>query len=542
MASITRLCVTTVLGLVALVPGPAWGGDPSPTSATPSASTNPPSPDESSQPTPGRRVLYLPDSVREQLREQIRQDVIDEFWKENWALPNTVPEWTKRLRFYGDVRVRYEADIFPSGNANNGEFPDFNAINTSSPFDLKGVDLSGDKYLNVDTNRSRFRLRARLGLDADLGQSFTAGILFATGDQNSPVSPNQTLGGSGGFFSMYPIWIDRAFLRFNPIHNAGGELMMEAGRFENPFFTAKDLLWSENVNLDGFAFVGAFSAGNLWPFLVLGASPVYSTAFAYPAYTTEKYPSVNKWLFAGQVGTGWQLAEPLHLKLGGAFYYFYNISGVASSCDTNLANIACPTDDTRPSFAQKGNTYMALRIPTPSAIAAEAAGAPDYQYFGLAAQFREVFATGKLDYRLLPATLVTLEGELAWNAGFSRTQVAAKAVNNFAQCDANGVCADYAGGQYAYVGRVSVGTPTEERQGDWNVNLAYLHIETDSVVDAFTNPDFGYGGTNLKGYWLGARALVANSVSLGVRWMSADQIIGPTYRFDLLQVDVWGRF
>jgi len=538
MVRMRRLSLATAVSCTLFMAGWAGAADPEAASLTGAA------PDSGAAATPGgRRVLYLPDTVKEQLREQIRQDVLDEFRKERWAVPDAVPEWTKRLRFYGDVRIRYEADIFPAGNANSGEFPDFNGINTSTPFDLKGVDLSGDKYLNVDTNRSRFRLRARLGLDADLGGDTTVGILLASGDQNSPVSPNQTLGASGGYFSMYQIWIDRAFLRFNPVHDAGGELMFEAGRFENPFFTAKDLLWSENVNLDGFAFQGGFAAGDLWPSFTLGASPVYSTAFAFPAYQTAKYNSVNKWLFAGQIAADWKLAERLQLKLGGALYYFYRVSGVAATCDTNLTNISCSGDDTRPSFAQKGNTYMALRVPSAAAMAAESANplaTPRYQYFGLASQFREVFATGRLNYRFLPETVVTLEGEFAWNEGYSRTQIAAVAVNNCVQYTP--ACQSFLGGQYAYVGRISFGTPQEVRQGDWNVNLAYLHVESDSVIDAFTNPDFGYGGTNLQGYWLGARVLVANNVTVGVRWMSADQIAGPTYRFDLLQVDMWGRF
>jgi len=501
-----------------------------------------------------KRVTYIPESVKAELREQIKQEVIAEFWKENWALPNTVPDWTKRIRLFGDVRVRYELNLFPPGNADGGFFPDFNGINTSTPFDMSkyAVDTSGDKYLNVDTNRSRFRLRARLGAEADAGHDWTMGLRISTGDGSPVNAPNQTLGGSGGYFGKFQIWFDQAYIRFNPIHDAGGFLMAEAGRFENPFFTVRDLLWSENVNLDGFAFSGAFSAGGGWrPFVVLGASPVYTTAFNYPAEDTSKFDSMNKWLFAAQLGTDWKPSEKVNLKLGAAFYYFYNITGeVSPSCDTNLKNITCSTDDSRPSFAQKGNTYIALRTPSANALAAESAFplvTPRYEYFGLASQFKEVFATGKFDYLFAPAVGLSLEGEFAWNAGFSRTQIAAMnpnlggPLNNLEKCTANG-CTDYAGGPYAYVGRLTFGTPSDTRQGDWNASIAYLHVESDAVVDAFTNPDFGMGGTNLKGYWIGGRVAVANNLTLGVRWMSSDQIVGPTFRFDLLQVDFWGRF
>ena len=90
------------------------------------------------------------------------------------------------------------------------------------------------------TDRHRLRLRARFGVDADLGNGFTAGLRIATGENNSPVTTNQSLGlanqGQGGNFSKYAIWLDRAFLN----HEAGGlptkNLSLTLGRFDNPFF------------------------------------------------------------------------------------------------------------------------------------------------------------------------------------------------------------------------------------------------------------------------------------------------------------------
>ena len=63
-----------------------------------------------------------------------------------------------------------------SWNANGGEFPDFNAINAGTGFDVNAVDFTSDRYLNVDQNRTRPRLRARLGVDVDVGSGFTSGI------------------------------------------------------------------------------------------------------------------------------------------------------------------------------------------------------------------------------------------------------------------------------------------------------------------------------------------------------------------------------
>ena len=57
-----------------------------------------------------------------------------------------------------------------------------------------------------------------MGAGVDLGQNFSAGVRLATGENNSPVTQNQSLGaagsGQGGNFSKYAVWLDRAFLKY----------------------------------------------------------------------------------------------------------------------------------------------------------------------------------------------------------------------------------------------------------------------------------------------------------------------------------------
>src|SRR5678816_979949 len=101
---------------------------------------------------------------------------------ENWAAPRLFPDWVSRIKLFGDIRVRYEGAFFPMGNDNTGAFPNFNAINTGPPFDVSGTVFS--PQLNVDQDRHRIRLRARLGLEADLGNGFSVGLRLATGESN----------------------------------------------------------------------------------------------------------------------------------------------------------------------------------------------------------------------------------------------------------------------------------------------------------------------------------------------------------------------
>ena len=510
------------------------------------------SPTTAATPPPDvKRVTVVPDSVKEELREELTRDVLEEAKRQNFAAPNQYPAWMTRFSFNGDVRARFERDLFGKGNANGGEFPDFNAINGGTGFDVNGVDLTNDRYLNVDQNRTRPRLRARLGVDVNVASGFTSGIRIASGDGSTPVSTNQTLGGAPGNFSKYQIWLDRAWIRWQPIQEPGGSLYFEVGRFENPFFTITDFIWDEDVNFDGLAGGGSFALGDFRPFIIAGAFPVFTTAFAFAPEQTAKFPSLNKWLYAGQVGADWKISDFLFLKFGGAFYYFWRTEGrVGGPCDTHIKGASCDSDESRPSFAQKGNTYMAIRTPSDAALAAEAANplTPRYQYFGLSSHFRELVGTVRLDVDIAEPLRVTLEGEFVRNLGFKPSEIAENALNNRGACilDPGAVqpadCGKYVGGRNGYEGKVTVGSPTQRKQLDWAVSGTYRYLESDAVVDAFADSDFGLGGTNLKGYIISGTLFVATNVSLRARWFSANSIVGPTYRADVFQLDLTARF
>jgi hypothetical protein len=527
-------------------PAPASStGESSPSAAPPSEAgregTGTPVPAE---PDGVRRVVYLPETVRLQLLEELKKEVQEQARRERWAQPDLVPYWVPRTWLSGDLRTRFDRAIFPAGNANNGEFPDFNAINTGGPFDVKGVDLANDRYLDVDRSRTRPRLRARLGLDVELSDGFSTRLRLASGDNSSPVSGNQTLGGSGGGFAKYPVWIDRAYLKYRPPHGDRGSVTLIFGRFDNPFL-GTDLLWWEDLGFDGAALQGRVgSSEGLQGFLNGGAFPVYTTAFGYPGDRTDKYASWNKWLYAAQVGLQWAPGRAFSLKLAGAFYDFDGVEGHATApCDTNIKTVSCDGDESRPAFAQKGNTYLALRTPSVAALAAEAsAQAPRYQYFGLASRFRELAGTARLEAKLGDALDFGLDGEYVRNLGFHRKAIEDKALNNRGPLQGTDPLGPFVGGNRAWLARTGLGPPALGQAWRWQVRLAYRWIESDALVDAFNDPDFGLGGTNLKGYSVDATLWLTSQVSLAARWSSADQVAGPKYAVDVLQVDLQGRF
>jgi hypothetical protein len=69
-------------------------------------------------------------------------------------------------------------------------------------------------------------------------------------------------------------------------------------------------------------------------------------------------------------------------------------------------------------------------------------------------------------------------------------------------------------------------------------------VESDSVVDGFTDSDFGtpLSGTNLKGYTVYGSLALSPRVWMYLRMMSADAIAGPPYKNDMIQLDINTKF
>jgi hypothetical protein len=497
-----------------------------------------------------KHVTYVPEIVKRQLREEIKQEVMAKAHKENWASPGAYPEWARRIRFSGDVRVRYQGSFFPTGNDPTNAI-NFNSINTGSPYDISNdTNPAYWPTYNTSQDRHQARLRGRLGMDADLLNGFSAGLRIATGENSSPVSTNQSLGasGSGGNFSKYALWLDRGFLRYQAWD---GDFAISVGRFDNPFWSPTDLMWYREIGFDGVAVQAKREIfDGFTPFAVAGAFPIYNTDLNAginlgldPATNGPiKLPSQDKWLFGGQVGFSQRFAPESGFRVAVAYYDFTNVQGeISSLCSVLNSSDICDTDLTRPSFAQKGNTYMPLRniglLPQNNFQFVN-----QFQYFGLVGQYRPLVASAQLDLGDFHPVHVVLDGEYIWNSAFDRNvMLAANTWNNHAGTS-DGSIGPYNGGNQGWLGRVTVGNKEVRHLWDWNVHAGYKYLESDATLDAFVDSDFGLGGTNLKGYFIGGNVGLSENVWATLRWMSANNIAGSPYAVDVLQVDLNARF
>lgn len=492
------------------------------------------------------RVTYIPESVKTQIRDQLRTEVFEQARAQHWAAPGSVPEWTQRIKLFGDIRTMYQGFSFPDGNNNTGVFPNFNLINTGLPFDVSPTSTVFSPQLNVDKHRDTYLMRMRLGFDIDLEDGFTAGIRFATGSTNTPVSTNQALaaagpGGQGGNFSKYQLWLDRAFVKYDASLSQDSHIAFWLGRFDNLFMTSSEIMWDEDVALDGIAFkLDQTWNSNFKTWVSGGAFTVFNSALNFPDNSPTKSASYDKYLFAAQFGVEFKPSDDIEVKMGLAYYDWKNIEGRLSDPFVPLNNTdAGSTDNSRPLFAQKGNTYRPIRNITPSAL--NGFGTTNqFQYFGLATPFRQIAWSGRMDLNYWEPVQVSLLGEFVKNLAFNRSAIDAVAVNN----RSGGGSGNFAGGDTAWYMGVNVGKPYSlfNQRGDWNMGLGYRYVESDAVVDGFTDSNFGGGGTNMKGYTLSAAMALSKATAIRLSYMTASQIAGPTLRSDVVMFDLTAKF
>ena len=480
------------------------------------------------------RVVYIPESEKKRLRAEVRDEVLATAREENWAQPFSLPAWVKSMQLDGDVRLRQEFDYLDPSNS--PQFINFQAVNAGSPLNTNppvGQPLSFPVY-NSTEDRQQPRYRARLGLLANVSDSFSVGFRFSTGNATNPVSTNQTLGNS---FNKQSFVIDRAYMNYRPDES----LSLWGGRMPNPWLST-ELVWDEDLGFDGIALQHKRPwRESLVQHTTLGVFSLENTEFNYPSTSLQKGNSRDKWLLGAQTGVEWQFSDTLSVRSALAFYDFVDVEGELSSpCYAPATTVSCDSDGSRPLFMQRGNTLFGLRD-----LVVLAPTDPTYQYFGLASEFRVLDLTTRIDRRLRNGQHLIVDADLAYNFGYDEGDVRKLVpVNNFGPCPAAdpGCSPPFDGGNRAFLLNVLWGVPKIAERGQWNVFAGYRRLESDALVDAFTDSDFHLGGTNAKGYHLGGAYGIAHNAWLSARWLSATEVTGAPLAIDVLFLDLNARF
>ncbi len=479
------------------------------------------------------RVQYVPAAVRDQIRDQVKAEVMATAKQENWAAPNTFPDWASRISFDGDIRLRDESRYYSGSNSN--EIVDFAKLNNNGPYDVNPNSSTNlPPLLNTREDRTNlFRLRARLGMKAVISPEWTAGIRIGTGSDNNPVSTTQNLGGG---FAKKDIWLDQGYLNWKPTD----ELTLTGGRFANPFMST-DMLYSNDLNFDGVAAIFDHKLNHDWGvFGTVGAFPVDYTNDTSTSNGFDKEESDNKWLYGAQLGAKWAINSNNRLKGALAYSRFDDIQGQRSSpCVPWAGAPGCDTDGTRAAFMQKGNSVFLLRDITPNP--ANPTTTPQPQFVGLASEFNLLDLNLVWDADLPQDFKLRSQGNYIHNLGYDegdmRKRSEGQIVNNL---NSNG---EIQSGANAWMVQFTLGNALDlKKQGDWNLFAGYKYIQPDALPDGFNDSSFHLGGTNAKGYILGGNYGLAKNVYATGRWMSTEAVYGAPFDIDVLQLEINTRF
>jgi hypothetical protein len=465
-------------------------------------------------------VPYVPQIVQQQIEKQVAaqvkpavtKDVLQQAKQEGWGVPGALPDWIRSVRVTGDLTLRDQDNLYGAGNSagcpagtpyGNCTILNFAAINAAG-----GIDQAGENaFLNINQDNDVFQARARLGVDVTLGSGWDAGIRIASGALN-PNSEIQTLGDE---FGRYQVGFDQIYLRWRGLtaHDFN-YLSVISGKFDTPFFAPTTLIYSKYVQMDGVALngklgIGDGSAQQSFLFLNLGGFPIQEVPLVFQN---------SKWLVAGQAGASLRFGAGQRITLAGAYYDFDHVQGRPNSYESTL------NDYSEPDYATFGNSYCNIANEPDSA---------DVYAFALCSQFR--IADVSLGYVLpIDQYALTLNADGVRNLGFNRKDI----------YDIFGEELDER--RNGYQAELAFGNPDVFERWDWRGTLGYRYVQGDAVLDALTDADFHEGGTDAEGYFLRGDLGLAHNVWTRLSYYAGNQIDGPHYQVDVLQLDLNARF
>ncbi|MBW1787176.1 MAG: putative porin [Deltaproteobacteria bacterium] len=187
-----------------------------------------------------------------------------------------VPNWVKKIKVKGDLRLRYqdqdsEGDLLPA--------------------------------------RSRERLRFRIGADTEVAEHWKVGFGLATGGPD-PRSTNQSFSQT---FQTPDIRLDYAYAQYQPWQF----LKFIGGRQKNQLWRPKDLLWDSDIRPEGTTAPFTYKLNGVELF----GLPAFYRLAEFKSSKEDSY----MWLV--NAGANFKFAETMNLKFAATYYDFANMVG-----------------------------------------------------------------------------------------------------------------------------------------------------------------------------------------------------------------------
>lgn len=228
----------------------------------------------------------------------------------------SAPEWSQRIKWGGDVRVRTQGDWGKTAQ---------NQPQTTQP--LNATDIREQRIRN--------RIRGRFYMEAKVNDFTYAGVRFAGGGTN-PRSTNDTM---QDYFSKWAAMFDQYYMRFEApaelVRDYGqyfSDLKLWAGKFPIPF-EYSELVWDSDTNPSGVALQYAS------PDIKTGILPdlnLYSNLGFFWLNEGANY-NTDPLLFGYQVGAKTAVFGPFDsvVNVATSFYDFANLQGKTPTVTAN---------------------------------------------------------------------------------------------------------------------------------------------------------------------------------------------------------------
>ncbi len=335
-----------------------------------------------------------------------------------------LPKWVEKTKFKGDVRARYQTE---------------------------------DTAYDGKPDRNRERIRLRLGVESEINDQWTAGFGLASGSSD-PRSTNQTLDNT---FSSKDIRLDYAYAKYSPAKWTS----LWLGKFKNPIWGTKDLLWDTDITPEGAALTFNYEASkNLEVFGTLGG-------FVLEEFSNK---ANDPYMIAVQPGINVKLPGSMYIKTAASYYEFDNVKG---------------NDWT------KGDAY------------------------GIGINSRDAAGRWKYDHDAFAGDLelgiTKIPGHVPYAAIFGQFVQATNVDNKniYGNKDDTG-----------WLAGLKFGHKKVSDFGDWQVTYNYRSLERDAWPDFLPDSDFYGGATNAKGHEAEFEFGIAKNVTLGLDYYNTKEV------------------
>ncbi len=366
-----------------------------------------------------------------------------------------VDSWVKQMKWYGDLRLRFE-DFDNPGDWDK------------SP---------GAPVYAKQPDRIRYRLKLRLGVDTKLQDWADLGVRLTTGDNFSGSTYIGTSGNTtfGNTFRKKGIALDLAYVTIHP--PPWDWIRITGGIIANPLWrpvTLSPMFYKADVNPQGLAEQLSYKFGGHDQYRLFG--------------------NFGQYVLAEQVGT-LQYLNGTYVGEGGDAYLFDSQAGIEAKLDPVPVKVTAAVGffDT----ANLGKVTPGDSSNQGNSLNTNPNSPFDGAYLG---DFHVVEGLGEAAWTISPHPFLGTPNVLTLGGEF---------IKNFSTAYENAPGGDYteAWGLQATYGQA-------KSKGQWQVGYEYKRLEANSVLDSIVDDDFsvGYGGfgklpgsgTDIQGHVVGA--------------------------------------